>query len=319
MSSNSDTLTVTGITISILIGAATIWKLTRKSANIVDSCISVGTHDASKLRDNFATLTKLYFDVDDDADWSRFDFSGSSVLKLRECVEKVRTFFFKFTRKDHPDLNSETIELMHAIESEIRRRPLHEQYPETEMWNPLKSVNAALDRMEARNGRQTKCWDAHFDGYLEYGFTDIALKYLRDKNPGNIYLDVIEECQLNRSRRVFEVDGLIYDKTANIFYMIDANFYLTESQLAKTTENFTKFCDFVKMGQPDHSARKSRFHWNLLFGYEGIVEPDIAAQSTVSVFLAFHESNSDDLITAAKSQNFLLIGPEGYLYKVLSA
>ena len=46
MSSNSDTLTVTGITISILIGAATIWKLTRKSANIVDSCISVGTHDA---------------------------------------------------------------------------------------------------------------------------------------------------------------------------------------------------------------------------------------------------------------------------------
>ena len=46
MSSNSDTLTVTGITISILIGAATIWKLTRKSANIVDSCMSVGTHDA---------------------------------------------------------------------------------------------------------------------------------------------------------------------------------------------------------------------------------------------------------------------------------
>ena len=46
MSSNSDTLTVTGITISILIGAATIWKLTRKSAHIVDSCMSVGTHDA---------------------------------------------------------------------------------------------------------------------------------------------------------------------------------------------------------------------------------------------------------------------------------
>ena len=39
---------------------------------------------------------------------------------------------------DYPDLNRETVELIHEIEIEIRRRPVEEQYPE--IWKPLKSA-----------------------------------------------------------------------------------------------------------------------------------------------------------------------------------
>ena len=142
------------------------------------------------FRKGFTTLTQDYFNALDVRDWSGFDFSRSSVLKLRECVEKVRKFSLSFTRINYPDLNSETIELMLAIEFEIRRRPLDEQYPE--IWNPLKSANETLNRIatvqEAQNNRQQK----HFDDHLESVFTNIALKYLREKNPHNTYVNVFE-------------------------------------------------------------------------------------------------------------------------------
>ena len=112
----------------------------------------------TKLRDDFTKLTKDYFYPPDVYDWSRFDFSESSVLTLRECVKKVRRFSTEFTRMDNADFNCETIELMDAIEFEIRRRPLDEQYPE--MWNPLKAANEALSRIavvqETQNDRRKK-------------------------------------------------------------------------------------------------------------------------------------------------------------------
>ena len=73
----------------------------------------------TKLRDDFTKLTKDYFHPPDVYDWSRFDFSESSVLTLRECVKKVRRFSTEFTRMDNADFNCETIELMDAIEFEI--------------------------------------------------------------------------------------------------------------------------------------------------------------------------------------------------------
>jgi hypothetical protein len=133
---------------------------------------------------------------------------------------------------DYPDLNRETIELMHAIEFEIRRRPLDEQYPE--MWNPLKSANDTLRQLAsvqmAYHDRQTEIsgWQKHFDDHLESVFTNIALKYLREHNPGNTYVNVFEDGLISNSWKDpnFGLDGLIY--------MVEATFYLTESQLAKT-------------------------------------------------------------------------------------
>ena len=144
------------------------------------------------------------------------------------------------------------------------------------------------------------------------------MKYLRERHPENIYVNVFEEYGIGKVWRDpdFELDGLIYDQTANIFYMVKAKYHLTQQQLSKTEETLRKFCEFVHMDQPDKSDRKSRYRWNAFFGYEAVVQTDVIP--CVSVFLAFHESESDDLITAAKSKDFILIGPEGYLYKVLN-
>lgn len=211
------------------------------------------------FRGDFTSLTEDYFQVNNVCDWSRFDFSQSSVLKLRECVENVRKFSLRFTRRDHPDLNRETIELMHAIEIEIRRRPLDEQYPE--LWNPLKSTHEALSQIanmqKAENDSQTQisCWQKHFDVHLEPLFTNIALQHLRQNNPDNGYINVFEDGQISKSWNDpnFKLDELIYDERANIFYTVKATFYLSESQLAKTEENSLKFRRFVKMDEPNHS------------------------------------------------------------------
>ena len=147
-----------------------------------------------KLRDDFTTLTDRYFRVCNN-DRSSFDFVESSVLELRECVEKLRKFSLQFTRMDYPDLNRDTVQLLHAIEFEIRRRPFDEQYPE--IWVPLKAANETLERItavqEEQKNRQTEIsgWHKHFDSNLENVFTDIALKYLLEKTPGNNFITTL--------------------------------------------------------------------------------------------------------------------------------
>ena len=94
--------------------------------------------------------------------------------------------------------------------------------------------------------------------------------------------------------------------------MVEAKFYLTESQIAKTEETFDKFCASVQMNIPDPSLNlKSARRWDLFFGELGIVKSCIAAKPTVSVFLGFHSCESKYIITLAKSKCFILIGPDG--------
>ena len=275
-----------------------------------------------KLRDDFTTLTDRYFRVCNN-DRSSFDFVESSVLELRECVEKLRKFSLQFTRMDYPDLNRETVQLLHAIEFEIRRRPFDEQYPE--IWVPLKAANETLERItavqEEQKNRETEIsgWHKHFDSNLENVFTDIALKYLRKKTPGNTFINIFDDNEITKSWTDpnFELDGLIYDETANIFYMIEAKFYLTESQLAKTEATLGNFCHFLQMNKPQSSNKKSARRWNSFFGELGYVKPHNAAKSTVTVFLGFHSSYSEHLITEAKSKGYMVISPNGAYYKVL--
>ena len=283
---------------------------------------SVEKKVGDELRDNFAKLTEQYFRVRD-VDWSCLNFCESSVLKLRECVEELRKFSLQFTRMDYPDLNRETVQLLHAIAFEIRRRPFDEQYPE--IWVPLKAANETLERIttvqKAQNDRQTEIsgWQKHFDSHLENVFTDIALKYLREKTPGNTFINIFDDNEITKSWTDpdFELDGLIYDETANIFYMIEAKFYLTESQLAKTEATFSNFCHFLQMSKPQSTNKKSARRWNSFFGELGYVKPHNAAKSAVTVFLGFHSSYSEHLITKAKSKGYMVIGPKGAYYKVL--
>ena len=117
----------------------------------------------------------------------------------------------------------------------------------------IKAANETLRRIttvqEEQKNHQTEIagWQRHFDGHLENVFTDVALKYLREKTPYNIYRNIFGDNEISKSWKDpnFELDGLIYDETPNIFYMIGAKFYLTESQLAKTEATLSKLCQFL--------------------------------------------------------------------------
>ena len=119
---------------------------------------SVEKEVGDNLRDNFTMLTNQYFNVCN-VDWSKScNFYASPILKLRECVQEVRKFSLEFSRMDNHDLNRDTVQLIHAIEFEIRRRPFDEQYPE--IWGPLKAANETLRRIttvqEEQKNRQTE-------------------------------------------------------------------------------------------------------------------------------------------------------------------
>ena len=79
---------------------------------------------------------------------------------------------------------------------------------------------------QAQNDRQIEIfgWHRHFDGHLENVFTDIALKYLFEKTPDNVYNNIFGDNEISKSWKDpnFELDGLIYDEIANVFYMIEA-------------------------------------------------------------------------------------------------
>ena len=139
--------------------------------------------------DEFRALIMQYFKISDPGcDWSRFNFSGYSIGKLRECVNDVRKFSLGFTRTECADINKQTVD-MQAIEFEIRRRPFEEQYPE--IWGPLKHANETLDCI-ADSHKELSGWQNNFDKHLEPVFTNLALEYLRKHNLAHRYVNVFE-------------------------------------------------------------------------------------------------------------------------------
>ena len=278
-------------------------------------------------------LTMRYFGTHDTGcDWSRFDFSNCTVQKLRECVEQVRSVSLTFTRTNHPALNTEMVELMHAVELEIRRRPLQEQYPE--LWEPLKSANESLKNanetiqriatlQETQQDRlsEIRGWQNHFEKHLEPVFTNLALEYLRNNFPTNQYTNVFKDGSISNKWKDpdFELDGLIYDETANSFYMVESKYHLTHKQLSSTKNASRHFRDFVGSIRPDlRTARIAARRWDSFFGESGVVDLSVKDNTTVHVFLGFHSRESESLISLAKEESYILIGPVGDCYKVLT-
>ena len=101
--------------------------------------------------------------------------------------------------------------------------------------------------------------------------------------------------------------------------MIEAKFYLTETQLTKTKATLVKFRHFLQMDKPTSLGKKSARRWNSFFGELGYVKSDNATKPTAAVFLGFHSSYSERLITDAKSEGYMIISPNGAYYKVLES
>ena len=103
--------------------------------------------------------------------------------------------------------------------------------------------------------------------------------------------------------------------------MVEDRFYLTESQLSKTNATVEKFRQFIEMDRPNSNTdetRKASRRWDMFFGDAGVVKAHLVQQPpTVSVFLGFHSSESEYLLSLARDNGFVLMGPDGMHYKVL--
>jgi hypothetical protein len=222
----------------------------------------------------------------------------------------------------NPELNKDTTDLLLAIELEIRRRPSREQYPE--IWEPLVSANKTLDRTvklqedTQDDFRTILGWQRNHDSYLEPVFTSIALEHLKENKPGNVIINVFQDRSISKkwTSPDFEIDGLIYDETDRIFYIVESKSHLTEDGMSKTVTTVEKFRQFTNEPMPSKSNRVKLRRWKDFFDKEcGVVnkEGDIA----VSVFLGYHSVQDEDLLTQAAERHFALIGPDGSHYRVM--
>ena len=121
--------------------------------------------------------------------------------------------------------------------------------------------------------------------------TDKALLYLRNKYPNNVFIDVFDQLSLTKLKG-FEFDGIIYDVSENLFYLIiiiDFRDFRNESDLRQRDEYVKKFYNFLQMERPD-SLTILASHWEKFFGDIEIVKKDIAKRSNVSVLIGCDET-----------------------------
>jgi hypothetical protein len=215
-----------------------------------------------------------------------------------------------------------TVQLRHAVEFEIRRRPIGEQFPDdlkevmTSLKTTAESLRATLEIQKSITG-----WQQNFNKTLESVFTNIALEHLRTVHPNNNFINVFEDCEISKkwSSPDFELDGLIYDEIDHIFYMIESKYFLTTDALGKTATTFANFVNFTRMKKPELQDRsKLATRWVRFFeGERSITRGRDGNEATVKVFLGFHACDSESLLDEAKSKSYMLIGPDGSHYKLL--
>ena len=294
------------------------------SPNLQETLVSSSASEQMSLNDDFlAILAQHHIDVNslsvDTAkrDWRRVDFSRIPIPTLRECAEHVRMFSLTFTRMEQPTLNRETAELMYAIESEIRRRPLDDQFPEFKRIREMQEYAEERRLAIEEHYGAIRGWQSNFEAHLQPVFTNIAMKHLRRRFPENEFSNIFrEECVSNKWKKPedFELDGLIYDKTDNILYMIEAKYCLTDDQLSSAKRTLRLFSNFLQTPRPSEDRAAGR-QWDVYFGSDGIVGTEKQSTLEVQAFLGFHSVESDAILAAAKDQ-FIVIEPNGLYYHV---
>jgi len=277
------------------------------------------------VQQEYHDLILQHFDsTADDVDWHRYDFSEISVAKLRECVQHLRSFSLGFTRMSNPELNKETTDLLFAIELEIRRRPSREQYPE--IWEPLVSaiktldLTAKLQKETQDDFKQILGWQRNHDSYLEPVFTRIALEHLIEKKPRNIIINIFQDRSISKkwTSPDFEIDGLIYDQTDRIFYIVESKSHLTEDGISKAVTTFEKFRRFINEPMPSTTDRVKLRRWKEFFDADSGIVVNKEGEIMVSVFLGYHSIEDECLLTQAAAKQFTLVGPDGSHYRVMT-
>lgn len=136
---------------------------------------------------------------------------------------------------------------------------------DSELCEPLRRANETLSRIELAN--EVNYHDQNDQNEYE-------LNYLCEKNPDNKYISVFYEYSVTRFWKypsVFDLDGLIYDETENIFYIVEFYHTHTEERIEEAKEKVDKFRQFLQMKEPLRSERKTWLRWDAFFGELGVL------------------------------------------------
>ena len=239
-------------------------------------------------------ISKHFGAIVDDCDWYRYDFSDIEVAKLRGCARHVRKFSLGLTRMSNPELNKDTADLLLAIELEIRMRPSRDQYPEIlePLTRAIDTLNLTLKLQKETQDdfKQILGWQRNHDSYLVPVFTSIALEHLKENKPSNIIINVFQDHSISKrwTSPDFEIDGLIYDQTDSIFYIVESKSHLTEDGMSKALTTLEKFCQFTNEPMPSTADRVKLRRWKMFFDADSGIIVNKEGDIKVSVFLGYH-------------------------------
>lgn len=130
----------------------------------------------------------------------------------------------------------------------------------------LNRIEERINRFAERINRLEKMI-VYSNNDLELNETILALEYLRKTNTKNKYKNVFQD-EVYESWTLIPdlvINGLIYDETENIFYIVESN---------KKEESLEKFSQFIRMEKPKSSLNNGKDGriWNFFFDEEsGIV------------------------------------------------
>lgn len=258
----------------------------------------------------------LSFKVTEVVDWLKVDFSKYNLKELQDCVKSVKIFSFKFDNINDPNVNKKAVDLMTAIELNIRSRPLAEQFPE--LWEPLRKANETIEKtnelMYSLAG-----WQDHFNKHLnlEPVFTNIALAFLKNSYCSNSIVNIFSEIsEISKDWRhiyFFELDGLLYDETDNIIYMIESKYVFNDNELQKAKETKRKLLEYFNSNLLNGKTAEIRAfnrRWKFFFDATDGVISGKKSEINIKAFLGFHSVQSSDVIEKAIKADFILIGPK---------
>lgn len=247
-----------------------------------------------------------------------------NVKQLEECVQSLRLLLIDKSSMENEQIAKNVVKLTHAMECNIRSRPFKEQFPE--IWESQQNIINLVQKvaetqesqvLQSKNQlEQSKLvlgWINHFDLHLEPLFTDLAEKWLKKSgiNVKNVFKEELVGKKWSATEEYgdFELDGLLYCKEHNTFYMVESKYFLNDSQLEKTKETYKKFNTFLQSKRKSSNTPENRAFnriWNWFFSEEdGYVTRD---NLEVKVFLGVHSFDSDDIKEKAKKEVFKVIG-----------
>jgi hypothetical protein len=269
-----------------------------------------------------------------------------SVDQLRQCAFQLNNFIINngINRTMNPELNAVILELQINLNTNIRGRPLTEQFPEfKQLIDTVASVDKQIgDTVKTVDDtsksireliRVTKShggWQKNRDYLLELKITETVHKYEgeRGHNPGEIIRIYKKGTILKKDRTdLCQVDGLFKRNDSNTWVLCEAKSHLNKHELdsaIKTVKTFHEYLNSVKneiIPNDNDELLGNSNYWKQVKQFQSLLgKNDI--EPTIIKYLGYdicdhRENPEEDPVEMAKKEGFCIVRPTNDGYEVV--